>query len=196
MNANIFETLDLAASSDLTSYNPQRTIGAVNALIPLGKDGALAALSNYYREADLDADPRHGLFWILRVLFEIPADPGYHPPVHLGVPSPPEPQDLKKLPRFPIVLIDDIPILTVTSYLLGGLPETVESHLEHFQLSGVIRTTLLRPTIDIGDHNSVARFLATYRTRYEDAYETKPLKSQVEFIHSQLRRMKQYRSGH
>ena len=128
MASNLLETLDHASSSSFATYNPGRIVQAVNDLIPLGKEEALASIAGYYEAADRQADPRQGLFWVLRVLFDVPAEPGYHPPVRLGAPRPAAPEDLRTIPRFPIMLIEDIPLLMVTSYILGGLPE-VDSHL-------------------------------------------------------------------
>ena len=191
MDSNLLKTLDLASLSSLVSYNPGPIIQAVNELIPVGTVGALATIAGYYRSADRQADPRHGLFWVLRVLFDVPAEPGYHPPVRLGAPRPPEPGDLTKFPRFPIVLIDDIPILLVASYILGGLPESVDSHLELFENNGLIRTELLEPTIDIQNDNDLDRIVASFTARYQAAYETRPHDIQLQSIRSQLKRMGQ-----
>ena len=191
MASNVLETLDRASFSSLESYNPERIVHAVNTLLPLGKKEALASIAGYYESADRQADPRQGLFWVLRVLFEIPAEPGYHPPVRLGAPRPAAPDDLRTLPRFPIVLIEDIPLLMVTSYILGGLPETVDSHLELFERDGLMRSGLLRPATDLEDDNDLERIVATFAGRYQSAYGLNPHDHQLETIRSQLKRMGQ-----
>jgi hypothetical protein len=191
MASNVLETLDLASSSSLDSYNPGHIVQAVNDLIPLGKEGALASIAGYYESADRQADPRQGLFWVLRVLFDVPAEPGYLPPVRLGAPRPAAPDDLRTIPRFPIMLIEDIPLLMVTSYILGGLPEAVDSHLELFENSGLVRTELLEPAIDIDNDNDLDRIVASFAARYEAAYETRPHDIQLQTIRSQLKRMGQ-----
>jgi hypothetical protein len=189
MASNVLETLDLASSSSLVSYNPGLIVQAVNELIPLGKETALATIAGYYENADRQADPRQGLFWVLRVLFDVPTEPGYLPPVRLGAPRPAAPKDLRAIPRFPLVLIEDIPLLMVTSYILGGLPETVDSHLELFENNDLIRAELLEPTIDIQNDNDLDRIVAGFTARYQDAYLTKPHDIQLQSIHAQLKRM-------
>ena len=191
MASNLLETLDHASSSSLVSYNPGRIIQAVNDLIPLGKEDALASIAGYYEAADRQADPRQGLFWVLRVLFDVPADPGYHPPVRLGAPRPAAPDDLRTIPRFPIMLIEDIPLLMVTSFILGGLPETVDSHLELFERKGLMRSRPLRPALDIENDDDRERIIAAFVARYQAAYKTKPHHIQLELIHSQLKRIGQ-----
>ena len=191
MASNLLETLDHASSSSFATHNPGRIVQAVNELIPLGKEEALASIAGYYEAADRQADPRQGLFWVLRVLFDVPAEPGYHPPVRLGAPRPAAPDDLRTIPRFPIMLIEDIPLLMVTSYILGGLPETVDSHLELFESNGLMRSRLLQPTPDIKNDDGRERIIAAFAARYQAAYQTKPHDMQLELIRSQLKRMDQ-----
>jgi len=54
------------------SYDPRALIRAVNALQPLGKERALAAIGELLRVA-LPSDPAYeGMLLVLRVLFEVP----------------------------------------------------------------------------------------------------------------------------
>jgi hypothetical protein len=114
-------------------------VAAVNELQPLGKGPALERVAA--RRADQDA---LGLFWVLRTLFDVPSDPG-HPPVRLGQPEPPEPDDPSALPRFPIVLALDLPLLAVRGYALAGLPEPVEAHIAYYREHGSVRASPLAP---------------------------------------------------
>jgi hypothetical protein len=116
----------LAASPGLDGreFDPGALIAAVNALQPLGKDRALAVLTEYLRTVPRDdTAAREPVFLILRALFEAPADPGYHPPMRVGAPSPAAPADPKQIPRFPLVIERDVPFLLVTGYVLGGEPQ-------------------------------------------------------------------------
>ena len=133
-------------------HDPLRMIKAVNALQPLGKDKALAALSEYARVAASSFRGRTstlGLLLVLRVLFDVPEDPGYMPNMTVGAFSlePPYP---KRFPRFPVALEDDIPFLVksvdVGGYQPSGMPQSVEKHLEYFRRNGKIRAKPLSPT--------------------------------------------------
>jgi hypothetical protein len=130
-------------------YDPRRIVEAVNALQPLGKEKAIAALTEYLRVASHFHDSgREGVFLILRCLFEVPADPGFMPHMYCGAPSMSPPEDAKKAPRFPIVIHGDVPLLLIRGYTLAGRAEQPESHLEYFRKHGQIRKQPLVPTDD------------------------------------------------
>jgi hypothetical protein len=178
---NLNPILERASSSDFMNYAPQAVVDAVNALHPLGKDGALHAIDAYLAQADQTAD-HHGLFLVMRVLFEVPADPGYHPPVRIGGSNPPPPKDPKSLPRFPILLIDDIPLMLVSGYALGGDPEPLAVHIQHFRDRGTLRAQPLKPS---KSKDALARYEATYRS----AYGAGPSAREIAFVQGQLDRM-------
>ena len=69
---------------------------------------------------------------MLRTLFDVPSDPGYMPPMIVGMPSPAEPDDHKMFCRFPIDIEGDIPLLIVNGYMLAGVPEPPERHVKYF----------------------------------------------------------------
>jgi hypothetical protein len=141
--------LELIAQTALEEYRPGDFISAVNQLIPLKKQEALNAIQACFDKLA----PNHetvGLFWLLRTLFDLP--PGLlFPPVSLGDPDVSPPLDAHKLPRFPIVLLQDVPFLVVSNYILGGLPEQVDSHIDFFNVHGVIRSKALRHPTDLMD---------------------------------------------
>jgi hypothetical protein len=129
-------------------YDPLKVIRIVNTLQPLGKEKALAAISEYLRVASWVADEsgREGMFLVLRVLFDVPADPGHMPPMMVGAPTPGPPKgDDTLLPRFPIAIVDDVPFLLVRGYNLSGFPEQPESHVDYFRKHGRIRSKPLEP---------------------------------------------------
>src|SRR5205823_2534503 len=133
------------------SYNelgdPLALIHAVNTLQPLGKDEAIAVLAEYLRvTSDLD-DPGHeGTFLVMRTLFDPPADIGVFPHMMVGAPDVPFPKDDKDAPRFPIVIVDDIPFDIADGYELDGEAEPPESHLEWMKAHATIRAHPLVPT--------------------------------------------------
>jgi len=85
---------------------------------------------------------------VLRVLFDVPDDPGYMPHIYVGAPYPKKPEDPKSVPRFPVLLLDDVPLMLVSGYLLAGEAEHVESHVDYFRKNGRLRAKPLAPTND------------------------------------------------
>ncbi len=145
----LLRLLDGAPALDGYRFDPLAVIQIVNTLQPLGKERALAAMREYVRVSSAHADrAREGLFVILRVLFEVPGDPGHHPPMFVGAPAPPAPSDPRRLPRFPVILEGDVPLLVVSGYMLGGMPQPVSQHLDHFARVGQLRARPLRPVDD------------------------------------------------
>jgi hypothetical protein len=148
---SILRILDETSSyNDGWSYNPRSVIRTVNALQPLGKEKALAAVAEYLRVSpgSFDAHAVDGMFLVLRTLFEIPNPPGHMPVMLVGQLSPRGPEDLTKIPRFPIYIQDDIPFLMVSGYSLFGQAEDPRKHLNYFREHGVIRSLPLVPPPD------------------------------------------------
>jgi hypothetical protein len=166
----LLRLIDRAPELQGHRFDPLPIIQIVDALQPLGKEMALAAIREYLRVAsEHHSDAREGLFVVLRVLFEIPADTGYMPRVGLGAPWPPEPKaDPKAAPRFPVVLVEDVPVLLVSGYELSGVEQPVEEHVDYFNKHGQLRVKPLHPT-----HKPLAaydRFVDSYLRLYcEDA---------------------------
>lgn len=127
-------------------YNPLRMIQLVNALQPLGKQKALAVIDEYLRVADADDSGVHGVFLLLRVLFDVPEDPGFMPDMCLGSVwfLKPRTND-KAMPRFPIFLQDDIPFLLAGYGSLDGLILPPLNDVEYFRRVGKIRSRPLTP---------------------------------------------------
>jgi hypothetical protein len=141
----LLETLDAVPSYDATGFDPLRLIRAVNALQPLGKDKALAVISEYLRVSSWLDDPgREGVFLVLRALFDVPA--GKMPPMMVGGPSPAPPKDPTALPLYPIAIVDDVPLKIVGGYMLGGDPEPPEADVAAFRKVGTMRARPLAPT--------------------------------------------------
>ncbi|GCA91905.1 hypothetical protein [Microcystis aeruginosa] len=174
------QMLSAAASGDFAHYNPQHIIDAVNALLPLGKDAALAAIESYLDKRNLDIDPQEGLFLVLRVLFEVPTNPGYHLPMHLGGSSPPPPPALESLPHFPLVLIDDRPLMMISGFVLGGAAESITVHIHHFRATGTLRGKALAPS------QSPSSVLDQFQAIYKRAYGTPPSQHEIALIQAQL----------
>jgi hypothetical protein len=165
--------IDQVSSMSFEDYNPSYVIQAVNSLQPLGKENALERLDSYLRSRDKEKNS-YGLFWVLRVLFEVPREQGF-PPVILGTPNIPPPADPGKFPRFPIVMLRDIPFLVVRGYILRGLPEPVDAHADYFRTYGTIREQILQPPASM--KGVEGEFLQLWKAAYEDAYASEAMET-------------------
>lgn len=155
-----------AATMPIEAYNPAAVIEAVNALQPLGKEAALAEVERYLQQQDKGAQAT-GLFWVLRVLFAVPSESGF-PPLHLGQPAIPPPSEAGHLPRFPIVMVQDVPLLASRGYFLAGLPEPVEAHIAYYRLHGTLRAAPLAPPATA--EGLEEQFLPTWQAAYGEEY--------------------------
>ena len=176
---NLDDLLQRASNSAFETYDPGTVIEAVNALVPLGKAGALAALEAFLGKQDLAKDPHQGLFLVLRVLFEAAA----HPPMRLGGSRPAPPSPSASLPRFPIMIVDDVPLMLVAGYTLRGLPEPVASHVTYYRKHGTLRAAPLAPS-------SGPDRMAAYARQYEAAYHAAPPAAERALVEAQLDRLK------
>ncbi|MDZ4720256.1 MAG: hypothetical protein SH847_17520 [Roseiflexaceae bacterium] len=166
----LMSILDKVATTPIEDYNPADVIKAVNTLQPLGKDQAIAQITSA-RSAHNSQIPAYGLFWILRVLFDLPVGQGF-PPVRIGQPTIPPPAQAGILPRFPITILLDIPFLVVRGYYMGGLPESVDAHVAYFRTHGTLRTELLAPALG---ENIEDPFVQLWNSAYAGAYTTEVL---------------------
>ena len=153
------------------AYNPSFVTDAVNALQSLGKEKALAQIDSYLASRDKQ-NVVQGLFWVLRVLFEMPPGRGY-PPVRIGQPTIPAPTDAAKLPRFPIVMIRSVPFLAADKYILGGKAEPVDIHVAYYRAHGVLIEQPLAPPVSLNGLEEA--FLQTWKAAYGEAYVTQAL---------------------
>jgi hypothetical protein len=137
--------IDDAARLSFDDHDPVLVVAAVGELVPLGRDAALRRI----REVAADVPPAPdavGLMWVLRTLFDVPADVG-HAPLDLGDPDVPPPPG-NSLPRFPIVLVQDVPLLVVRGYVLAGFPGSVADNADFYEEHGRIRAAPLAPEPD------------------------------------------------
>jgi hypothetical protein len=81
---------------------------------------------------------------------------------------------------FPLVLINDVPLLLVTGYALGGDTEPVTVYLDDLRRAGRLRAAPLRPH---GSARSIARALHEI---YRRAYGSDPTAAVTDWVSSQL----------
>lgn len=131
-------------------FDPRPLIRAVNALQPLGKDRALAAIGEFVRVAPPWDPAYEGMLLVLRVLFDMPKG-GVAPPMVYGARTKPAPEG-PLVPRSPIVLAGDIPFRLVDGHRFSSNPPMgpplLKSHIERFRGLGVIRRAPLHPAAD------------------------------------------------
>lgn len=173
MNALLIKVLN----TPVEDYDPKDVITVVNELISLGKEKALA---------EIIAAPHDGpgAFWILRALFELPPEE-FYPAVKIGSPDIPPPETFDLMPRFPIVIIEDIPFLVIKGYDQSDTPEPVEGHITYFKEFGVIRLQPLSPPKERTELE--AAFLSLWRSAYGEKYlreAAKTLEEQLGKVYS------------
>jgi len=132
------------------AVNPLPVIQIVNTLQPLEKEKALAAIGEYIRVSDRwkGLTGSENMFLILRTLMDVPDSVDPRQVEGFGAPSPAGPKDPHRIPRFPIVLVDDIPLMLVGGYMLEGIPIPMDHVLAFFQNNGQIRPKPWTPTND------------------------------------------------
>jgi hypothetical protein len=113
--------LELPSASGLT-YNPLTMIQAVNSLVQMGMEGALAVLRNA-RDAGV---PPEGVLLVARVAFVPIDDEMPLPRLELGQAEVDDARAVQYFPLFPVALYCAIPFLIIVGYNLGG--ETNTSH--------------------------------------------------------------------
>lgn len=156
--------LDKAPEINSGFYDPRPVIAIVNALQPLGKDKSVLVLSEFFRVLPMlrEHESGEGMILVMRTLFDVPDPAGYMGRFTLGGPRPGDEaipdngkpteaqrkmqeDGFRRLPRFPIVIEDDIPFLYVAPFSIGGFVEPPVVYLEEFKKSGSLRESPLRP---------------------------------------------------
>lgn len=105
------------------THDPLWVIRCVNTLIAMGKKKAIFCLEQFMRVGSPRWDGESELFWVMRALFEVPDTPGYMRVPMIGAITPRPPEDMTVSPRFPIVVVDDVPFSVLIGVMLGGSPE-------------------------------------------------------------------------
>ena len=136
----VFQAIEDDASPDPGQFDPLLTVRAVNAVLSLPAETRAAAVREYFRVGG------QGSIGFVRMLFDLPDVPGYMPMPSIGDVTPAPPRDLSTFPRFPFVLVDDVPVDATASVALTGLPEPPSMHFGTLSMICRMRETPLRPT--------------------------------------------------
>ena len=125
-----FQNLKLFDDHEFSLGDPLYRIKAANALIPLGKEKAVAVLREYSQIVPMWSEDQDSLFWLVRSVFR-GKKPGYNFPVpHIGAVSPGPPSDLSVWPTYPVINTANFPFLVYFGATLGGYPEQFDSYVE------------------------------------------------------------------
>jgi hypothetical protein len=140
----LLRVIDRTPVSEGMQFNPRRLIEVVNTLQPLGKDKALAAISEYLR---VGGAARDGTLLLLRALFEMPDDPGYMPDAMVGMPLPRRPAALNSvIPRYPLAIVDDVPFVIARGVSgSSSPPPQPQQEIPYFRDNAQIRARQLVP---------------------------------------------------
>ncbi len=174
------DLLDRIAVNTFDDYDPAVVVDAANALLPRGKESVLAEVEEYVREFRPGKETS-GILWLLRALFDV-SPPLHFPPIQLGRLSVPVPPDPLALPRFPIMLVADVPLLLVRGYDLAGAPQPFGGELAFVRDHAVFRKTPVTPDASVAE----ARFLRDWMM----AYGASPAGDELEFIRMQIGRLR------
>lgn len=128
--------------------DPRALIRAVNGFHTMGKDKALATMDEYVRRHSQEPGngERDSLYLVLTCLFDVPNPPGYMPEIPFGAPTPPTPSDRTLVPRFPLVIFEDIPLNLVRDYLSVRAVVSPLRHIAYFREHGRLRSRPLAPS--------------------------------------------------
>jgi hypothetical protein len=119
----------------------------------------------------------------MRILFDVPEHPGYMPGAEVG--SSPLPVAPKRIPRFPIVIIDDLPLYIETPpTILLGQPPSLISHVNFYHDHAKVRAKPLHPT------NKPTQIYLKYIKEYAGLYaDSKEDDAAISSVKSQLQRL-------
>ncbi len=127
------------------TFDPGTHLRAVNALRTLEKAEALALLRAYLEEARANGNSlQTSLFLLLRLLFE-PESGENFPTIPVGKPVDPGEPYNPAFPLYPLALVQDVPLLISTGFILAGHPGSPEAHLKFCEEKGRLRREPLSP---------------------------------------------------
>ena len=147
MDKTEFERLiEKCALWDGYKFDPLTYISAVNSLYDKDKDDIISALKQYN---SLDrrqmAPDSTKIFFLLRLLF-VPADSKImFPNIGFGKPLDENNPPTKDYPLYPLVVVQDVPLLIVSGFFLAGVPENPIKHIEFCNVNCNLRSEPLCP---------------------------------------------------
>ncbi|MBD2773376.1 hypothetical protein [Iningainema tapete] len=130
------------------TFDPRSYILAVNTIYPEGKSWVISALRDYCHLLIDNGDwiiEATKVFFLLRILFVPKEHNIYFPRIKLGISASSQMLTNHDFPIYPLVLLEDVPLLIVGEFILGGLPENPLAQIDFCEHYCQLRTTPLHP---------------------------------------------------
>jgi hypothetical protein len=172
-------------------WDPALVIKISNSLTELGKEHGLSVVQEYVKVAPLDAELKERVGLLLRVLHQVPEDPGYFPEWLLGNIGRVKPASNELLPRFPIHFVREIPVLMVDTYDYVMIIErdSTQETLEWYKNNGVWRDSKIElPSLSDGELEVIRFELMDLTRQYLGEYSAKGM---TNMVCKQLERLKE-----
>jgi hypothetical protein len=144
-DTNLSLLLDSVYAMKPGRYNPEVLIDCANRLVSLEKDSVIVAIKSAFERGNSDSEG-YGLFLLLQLVFELPADKAY-PEMHFGKPDIKPSLSALRANRYPLLLVNNIPFLVVQNTFMTGPGDSVDEHLSFYRKFG--KVTAYRFDLDI-----------------------------------------------
>lgn len=118
-------------------WNPALVTKIVNALHSTGEKNAPRLIDEYARITPLSSESNQKIQLLLRVLYDVPSDLDSFPDPNIVHSIYGKPQDPTLAPRYPVLVLNDVPLLIAWVYSHSGHPshKTVET-IEWYKANG------------------------------------------------------------
>ena len=134
----------LLSTATLLQYDPVLSITVVNQLLPYGKIAVLDVLSQLADSADIYNGA--SMMLLLRLLFAVPQNPGYFPRMIIGDVFPHNLPDHRRVPRYPMILHKDIPLVPIVGLIqVGAGIQPAKEHIDYYRSHCTLLQSPLKP---------------------------------------------------
>jgi hypothetical protein len=145
----LWEAVNAAPKAEGEAFDPAKLVAAVNELVKFGSHRAIEFLRAFRAHERTAGRGGEQIFLVLRAAYDLRPGVAAFPPMLIGGPDwEPSAASVPLLPRFPLVLEADLPLMPVMGWFLGGEAEDPSAHLDWFEKNGTLRTAPLRPPDD------------------------------------------------
>lgn len=165
------------------AFNPITILKVSNELSSFSKEQIIDTIRTTYSSSQ-GISSGYGLFLLLQLTFDIP-DSLEYPELIWGIPDVTKPDSAAHKNRFPLLMVEGFPILIPGGYILNGLPDNLERHLQFYTEYGIVRTS----KHELHCNCDLPQITASMRNDWEqffneemDTYEEKRYNIQLELI--------------
>ncbi len=139
----VFELISRCSKWDGYTFDPGSYIRAVNILHQESKSEVIEQFRDYVNSLEMSGIGDN-VFFLLRLLFE-PENGRTFPSVPMGKPVDSGEANLANFPLYPLALVQDVPLLISSGYILGGKPGSPLGHIAFCEVNCQLRAKDLRP---------------------------------------------------